>query len=127
MAKLTGSDLPPQLIVVAERLRLLLEDSFKKGKKNWYYGSFLADFLKGEFEGTTISDITVRAMVNYLRRKKVPILASSLGYKYSTDKGEIAECIEDLRRREAGIRGARTGLEEILTELQIKNQEKMKL
>lgn len=119
---ISGAELPEQYIPVADRILELLQTASSQGK-GWYTGTFLATFLRSEFPGITLTDIQIRAIVNHHRRNKVPILSSSFGYKYSTNLEEVAECINDLTGREAGIRAARHGLEAIYNHLKNEQSE----
>lgn len=57
----------------------------------------------------------LRKYINYLRSEKSsPIMASSKGYWFTKDKGEIYNQVQSLKSREKAIMQARIGLENLL-------------
>lgn len=114
MSKISGAALTHEEEQMANHLLILLTEATIRDK--WYTGGFLADFLSKDYE-QRVTDIHIRAFVNYLRRHRHPILSSAKGYRYSTDVGELRGCIEDLKAREGAIREARFGLEDVLEHL----------
>lgn len=61
-----------------------------------------------------ISEVSVRAIINYLRVKSYPIIANSKGYYISNDPEEIKLQINSLQCRINAMVSARNGLEALL-------------
>jgi hypothetical protein len=116
---ISGADLPEQFEALAWNLLKLLKEA--EPRKKWYTGKFLANHLSTQI--LSLTDVHLRAIVNFLRRHHEPIISSSAGYRYSSDIEEIRECIDDLRAREGAIREARKGLESVLARMATRNQE----
>ena len=84
----------------------------------------LIDYLKGDDYKPAkhiINDIPyinddkkLRKMVNGLRKQGHPIISCNRGYKYSTNKIEIINCIIDLRGRANQILQACDGLQDYI-------------
>jgi len=76
-------------------------------------------FLLGDIIVTTIglkNKVQLRGLINKLRKKGIPIIATSNGYKYTEDVEEIMAYIESLQARVNDMKLAYRGLELYLIE-----------
>jgi hypothetical protein len=79
----------------------------------------LADKFQRIF-GIKYPDSTIRAMINYLRQKDIPICANNEGYWFALTSKELEDPIMSLIDREHAIVAARAGLQRAHMALKIK-------
>jgi hypothetical protein len=89
-----------------------------KGKKI-VKNKVLADKFQRLF-GIKYPDSTIRAMINYLRQKDIPICANNEGYWFALTSKELEDPIMSLIDREHAIVAARAGLQRAHMALKIK-------
>lgn len=66
-------------------------------------------------KGYQITGARLRKLVNYIRTNSIaPIIATSKGYYFSTDKEEIEKQIRSLEERASGIYNAAAGLRKFI-------------
>ena len=84
------------------------------GKENAITGKVIASKLNSKFN-MNLTDVRIRKIVNYLRSvENIPILASSKGYYFSTDKTEIELEIASMQQRINSIEKAKNGLRKFI-------------
>lgn len=116
----SGSNLPGSLLPVAEELPIDLL-RWRQAKNRFaghpVTGAALARYY-GHKHKLELSDVSIRAVVNYLRRLSYPIGSCRYGYFYAKSPRELLETHDQLWDRECAIRAARQGIERAIENMQ---------
>lgn len=78
-------------------------DYLQQHQEDWHTSDEIATALD---IGTRDSNRVIRKSVAILRAEGYPIISSPLGFKFTTDREEITQCIHQLQVRVLGIQRA---------------------
>lgn len=105
---LTKQELDLVPIIVSGMQRYMGNEHAIKGPK-------IVEGLKISNPKSKCTEARLRKIVNYIRAKGIaPIMATSKGYYWSTNKDEIKKQIQSLNERANGILAAANGLKSFL-------------
>lgn len=104
----TGFDLAPRLIMEASKVEGHLAQGLAFGTIT-AEKPIASDPLCLAAGGLAGSEL--RAIVNYLRRRRVPIASNGHGYFMARDWRELVDTMAQLKSRISGVQAALTGLE----------------
>ena len=112
-------ELSPEKIKLADQLLMNLKSSRNEGRTDQLNPISAKTICKKwkEFYKIEISDVEIRQMVNYLRKRFEPIGSNSKGYWYMKHAVECNEVIEHLSDRESAIRNDKLNLIKIKEKL----------